>query len=68
MRRAAGFWCQARQQGVPTADAKALDGDMILAAQAVVLAEQGHEVVIATANVRRLSGFTPAELWRDIVR
>jgi predicted nucleic acid-binding protein len=35
MRQAAIFWAQARQQRQPTAGDKTIDGDMILAAQAV---------------------------------
>lgn len=37
MRQAAIFWAQARQQGQPTAGDKTIDGDMILAAQAMTL-------------------------------
>ncbi|WP_338076332.1 nuclease [Chlorogloeopsis fritschii] len=64
MRQAAIFWAQARQQGKPTADDKAIDGDMILAAQAVTLCVSN--VVIATTNVGHLSRFVPADLWQNI--
>jgi predicted nucleic acid-binding protein len=64
MRQAAVFWAQARQQGQPTADDKALDGDVILAAQAMTLGVA--DVVIATTNVGHLSRFAPAALWPDI--
>jgi predicted nucleic acid-binding protein len=64
MRQAAVLWAQARQQGRPTADDKALDGDVILAAQAITLGTT--EVVIATTNVGHLSRFAPAALWPDI--
>jgi predicted nucleic acid-binding protein len=64
MRQAARFWAQARQQGQPTAGDKALDADMILAAQAMTLGVP--EVVIATTNVGHLSRFAPADLWQDI--
>jgi predicted nucleic acid-binding protein len=64
MRQAAVFWAQARQRGRPTADDKALDGDVILAAQALTLG--AADVVIATTNVGHLSRFAPAALWPDI--
>jgi len=44
----------------------ALDGDVILAAQAVILRSQGYETTIATTNVGHLSRFTPAKLWQEI--
>jgi predicted nucleic acid-binding protein len=64
MRQAAGFWAQARQQGQPTAGDQALDGDVILAAQAATLNEPN--VVVATVNVKHLSRFVPADLWQNI--
>lgn len=66
MRMAAALWAQARQQGEPTADDKALDGDVILAAQARTL--DVANVVIATTNVGHLSRFVPAALWPDITQ
>ena len=61
MLKAAELWAQARNQGRPTADAKALDCDVILAAQA--LAENG---IVATENVGHLSLFVEAKDWREI--
>lgn len=64
MRLAADLWAQARNAGLPTAPDPALDGDAILAAQAVVL---GVPVVVATGNAAHLSRFVNAELWHQIV-
>lgn len=64
MRQAAILWAKARQQGQPTAGDKALDGDVILAAQAMTLG--AREVMIATTNVGHLSRLAPAGLWQDI--
>lgn len=64
MRQAAVFWARTRRQGKPTADDKALDGDVILAAQAAVLTEDA--TVIATTNVGHLARFASAALWPDI--
>lgn len=64
MRQAAVFWAQARQQGQPTSGDKTIDGDMILAAQAVTLG--AADVVIATTNVGHLARFVAADLWQNI--
>lgn len=64
MRQAADYWATARQQGQPTAGDKTIDGDVILAAQAVTLGAE--EVVVATTNVDHLSRFVPAKLWQAV--
>ncbi len=64
--KAAQFWAQMRKQGRPTADDKALDGDVILAAQAILIQNEGHEVIIATTNVGHLSRLAQAKTWREI--
>lgn len=64
--QSATFWAQARQMGKPTAPDPALDGDMILCAQATVLSNQGHSVLVATTNVKHLKMFIDAQLWRNI--
>ncbi len=66
MIKAAQLWAEARNQGFPTASPKSLDGDVILAAQALLLRDQGYDIVIATTNVGHLSRFTPALTWQEI--
>ena len=66
MLKAAQFWAQVRKQGMPTADDKALDGDVILAAQAILIQDEGYEVIIATTNVGHLSRLAQAKTWREI--
>ncbi|MEG4004608.1 nucleic acid-binding protein [Microcoleus sp. Pol11C1] len=63
---AAQLWADARRRGRPTAEANALDGDVILAAQAILEASEGNEVVIATTNVGHLSQFIDAREWQLI--
>jgi len=66
MLKAAEFWAEARKAGKPTADEKALDGDVILAAQAVLLLGPGDQPIIATTNVGHLSLFTDARKCQEI--
>ncbi|MBE9161146.1 nucleic acid-binding protein [Tychonema sp. LEGE 06208] len=63
---AAQLWADARKRGKPTAHPYALDGDVILAAQAILEANPGNQVVIATTNVGHLDRFVDAREWRLI--
>lgn len=63
MRKAAEMWAQVRRVGKPTAPDHALDGDVIFAAQALLL---GPPVVVATANPAHLARFVPADDWQNI--
>lgn len=64
---AAELWAEARKTGQPTADPKALDGDVILSAQARLLCGEATEVIVATTNVAHLSRFITALDWQTIV-
>lgn len=67
MHLAAELWAKARNTGVPTADPKRLDVDVILAAQALTLPAPKADVVVATSNAGHLQRFVAALAWTDIV-
>jgi predicted nucleic acid-binding protein len=64
MRNAAELWAAVRKAGKPTASEKAIDGDAILAAQALTLGVP--DLVVATTNVGHLSRFVTAAEWRTV--
>lgn len=64
--KAAELWAKVRNQGKSTADNKALDGDVILASQSILVANYGHEVIIATSNKKHLSIFIDARECQEI--
>ena len=67
LRLAAELWAKARQRGRPTADAKDLDIDVILAAQALSFGPAPSDVVVATSNAKHLSQFITAQNWSEIL-
>ena len=71
VREAARLWAQARAPKNNTGGApkEALDGDVLIAAQALRLVPAGlglADVVVATGNVSHLSRLAPSALWSDI--
>ena len=72
MLEAAQLWAEARNIGKPATNNLALDGDMILIAQmraaSRVWAEEanGGHTILATTNVKHLTHFCDARLWRDV--
>lgn len=65
MLRAAAVWAGARNRGFQTAGNQALDGDVILAAQAMQIPGTKNPI-IATDNIGHLSRYAPADLWSNI--
>ncbi len=61
MNHAAELWAEARRKGHPTAAPHELDGDVILAAQALQV-----DAVIATDNLGHLNRFADARRWQSI--
>jgi hypothetical protein len=66
--QAASLWAEARVRGMPTADNKTLDVDIIICSQWQMLKEEfpSRYIVIATTNVKHLSRFAEALSWREI--
>jgi predicted nucleic acid-binding protein len=68
MHTAASLWAKARNEGQATAHDAALDGDVILAAQAQNLdpGDHGKTLIVATTNVSHLKRYVDARLWSEI--
>lgn len=64
--KAAQLWGQARRSGLPTAAPQALDGDVILAAQALSLGISAQGLLVATTNPAHISRYVTADLWTNI--
>jgi predicted nucleic acid-binding protein len=67
LRLGARLWAEARNRGLPTAGALALDCDALIAAQARRLsASTTDRVIVATENLKHLSLFVDAIFWSEI--
>lgn len=67
--QASSLWASARSQGIPTADNKSLDIDIIICSHWQELKQEfpGRYIVIATTNVKHLSRFAEANTWSKIM-
>jgi predicted nucleic acid-binding protein len=66
LEEAARLWGATRSAGMPTASNEALDGDVILCAQALSLRLSPSDFVVATTNVGHLSRLVPCDEWKNI--
>jgi toxin FitB len=57
MRKAAELWAWVRNQRKPTASNDSLDGDVILAAQAILQLKSFDQVIVVTTNLKHISRF-----------
>jgi predicted nucleic acid-binding protein len=64
--KAADLWATIRQAGLATASNDALDGDVILAAQALTHLPPLLNPIVATSNKAHISRFLPADIWQNI--
>ena len=63
---AADLWAKLRKSGLPTAAPGSLDGDCILAAQALTAAGPGDLLTVATDNVGHLGRMLDARAWESV--
>ena len=61
IREATELWADARTKGMPTASDAALDGDVILAAQA-----RSVDAIVITTNRKHLEQFVTTKEWHEI--
>lgn len=61
--KAAELWAWVRNQGQPTASNDSLDGDVILAAQAILQLNSFDKVIVVTTNVKHISRFTSSGIF-----
>ena len=66
LRHAAQLWADLRTHGRSTADPRAIDVDVILAAQALSLSLPPSDFVVATSNVSHFDVLVPARIWQAI--
>lgn len=66
MQKAAALWARARLKGTPSAPPEAIDGDVILSAQAILTAQGDEELTVATTDVGDLSNYVSASTWNAI--
>jgi predicted nucleic acid-binding protein len=67
LKLAAQLWATVRQSGLPTADTKSLDCDILLAAQVLDLNLPAGSYIVATTNTQHLARVISCELWRNII-
>jgi predicted nucleic acid-binding protein len=60
-RAAARLWARQRQAGRPGAGSEALDGDVLVAAQALA-----ENATVVTANARHFEGLVSALEWQEV--
>lgn len=72
MQKAAQLWAWVRNQGKPTASNDSLDGDVILAAQAILQLVNFDDVIIVTTNLKHISRFESQGIsvidWQETLR